>query len=116
MAQTTLPQKPRHGADLQQQIWTVWLMMQYFIGSVYDPFAAYVLGALAGGGSGDKNYTHNQAALSASWAVNHSLGKFPAISVVDTGGNVIDPDILYVDVNNVTVSFAAATSGKVYCN
>lgn len=68
------------------------------------------------GGTGDLTFVHNQVTLSASWAVTHNLGKFPAVSVVDTGGSTIIPNVIYVDVNHVTVSFAAATSGKAYCN
>ena len=36
-------------------------------------------------------YVHNQSSPSASWTVIHSLGKYPAISVVDTGGSTILP-------------------------
>jgi hypothetical protein len=69
-----------------------------------------------GGVPADKSYVHNQVTLSASWSVAHALGKFPSVSVVDTGGSVIIPNTQYIDANNVTLTFAAATSGKAYCN
>jgi hypothetical protein len=57
-----------------------------------------------------------QSSPSASWSIAHNLGKFPSVDVVDSGGNVLMPDILYVDLNNITVNFGAATSGKAYIN
>jgi len=68
------------------------------------------------GGGGDLNYVFTQAVPSASWAIFHGLGKFPAVNVVDSGGNEIVPDVLYVDTDHVTLSFASATSGKAYMN
>jgi hypothetical protein len=57
-----------------------------------------------------------QSILSALWTIVHNLGKYPSVEVVDSGGTVIIPDIVYVDTNTVTASFAAATSGKAYIN
>jgi hypothetical protein len=70
----------------------------------------------SGGGGGDLNYVHNQVAASALWTVTHNLGKFPAVSVVDTGGNELIADVTYITLNQVTVGFGAPTSGKVYVN
>jgi hypothetical protein len=66
--------------------------------------------------TGDKNYIHNQVAVSANWSVLHNLGKYPSVFVVDTGNSVILPDVIYVDTNTLALSFAAATSGKAYIN
>lgn len=74
------------------------------------------LDAGGGGGGSDKNFVFNQASAANPWSVPHNLGKFPAVSVVDSGGNEIVPDVHYVDANNVTLTFAAATSGKAYLN
>ena len=68
------------------------------------------------GSGGDLNYVHTQVGASASWSVSHGLGKLPAVSVLDTGDNILIPDVHYVDANNVTLGFAAATSGKAVCN
>jgi hypothetical protein len=74
-------------------------------------------GAAGGAGAGgDLTYVHNQGSPSASWAVAHNLGKYPAVDVVDTGGSVIIPSVIYVDANNVTLSFGSPTSGKAYAN
>ena len=73
-------------------------------------------GTGGGPGTGDLTYVFTQLSLSATWNINHNLGKHPAVGVVDTGDNVIIPDVHYVDVNNVTLTFGAATSGKAYLN
>jgi hypothetical protein len=61
-------------------------------------------------------YVHNQGTPSATWIVSHNLNRYPAVDVVDTGGSVVIPSILYNDVNTVTVTFGSATSGKAFCN
>jgi hypothetical protein len=66
--------------------------------------------------SGDKSYVHNQVGLASTWTVVHSLGKFPAVAVVDTGGNEIIPDVHYDSTSQLTLTFATATAGKAYVN
>jgi len=65
---------------------------------------------------GDKHYTHNQGSASATWNVTHNLNKFPSVSVVLSTGQKGYGDVTYTDANNLTVSFAAAESGKAYIN
>ena len=36
--QTTFPTRPQKKSQPEQQIWTVWSMLQYFANSVYDNF------------------------------------------------------------------------------
>lgn len=72
--------------------------------------------APASGGGGDLSFVYTQVSPSSNWSVPHNLGKFPSIEVVDSGGSIIVPNVVYVDANNLTVSFASSTSGKVYCN
>jgi len=71
---------------------------------------------ISGGGGADLTYVFTQASAANPWNVTHSLGKFPAVSVVDSGGNEIIPDVQYLDANSLTLTFAAATSGKAYMN
>jgi hypothetical protein len=66
--------------------------------------------------SGDKHYSHNQSSASNVWSVTHNLGKFPSISVVDSGKNVVVGDVQYIDANSLTITFTAAFSGKAYMN
>ena len=64
----------------------------------------------------DKNYFHNQASVSASWNIAHNLGKKPSVTIIDSGGNQVIGDIVYVDDNNVTLNFTAAFSGTATLN
>lgn len=62
------------------------------------------------------NYTHNQITLSTSWSINHGLNKYPSVSVVDSGNNIVVGDVKYTDLNNLTVTFNSSFSGKAYLN
>ena len=65
---------------------------------------------------GDKNYVHTQISASATWTVSHDLGKFPSVTIVDSGETVVIGNIDYVDLNNLTITFSAAFGGKAYLN
>ena len=67
-------------------------------------------------GATDKNYVHNQISSSDSWVVNHNLNKFSSVVVVDSAGTVVTGEIVYNNVNSVTLSFSAPFSGKAYFN
>ncbi|MCO5250689.1 MAG: hypothetical protein M9949_04620 [Candidatus Kapabacteria bacterium] len=64
----------------------------------------------------DAHYTHEQTVASATWTVTHNMGKYPSVSVVDTGDNVIVPDVEYIDTNSLTILFSGATAGNAYLN
>lgn len=64
----------------------------------------------------DKNYVHEQLSSSSFWTVNHNLGKFPSVTVVDSGGTVVIGDITYIDQESLTISFSSAFAGVAYIN
>ena len=63
-----------------------------------------------------QTYTHNQIAASTDWTITHNLGRYPSVTIVDSGGNVVIGDVEYMDSNNITVHFTAAFGGKAYLN
>lgn len=67
-------------------------------------------------GIGDARYVHNQLGASNSWTVNHNLGKFPSVVVIDSGGNTILPDPDYIDDNTLILNFSVPFGGKAYLN
>jgi hypothetical protein len=67
-------------------------------------------------GTGDLHYTHTQAVPAAVWTVAHNLGKYPSVSVVDSGGTWVVGDVSYTSPNALTVSFGAAFAGTCYAN
>lgn len=70
----------------------------------------------ANGSGGDLNFTFTQAIAAASWVINHNLGKFPSVSVVDSGGSWVIGDVSYTNANSLTVTFGAAFTGVCYLN
>lgn len=64
----------------------------------------------------DKTYVHSQLSSQDTWNVTHSLNKFPSVSVVDDGNNLIIGDIQYINKDQLTITFGAPISGKAYIN
>jgi hypothetical protein len=50
------------------------------------------------------------------WTITHNLGKRPAITTVDSSGNVIHGDIQYVNNNQIKITFSQTLTGAVYFN
>jgi hypothetical protein len=70
----------------------------------------------SGGGASDAAYVHTQNTAATVWTVGHNLGKYPAITVTDSGGSTIIPDVHYDSTAQVTLTFGSPTSGRVFCN
>lgn len=67
-------------------------------------------------GSGDKHFEHNQSTPSATWTINHNLGKRPSVTIVDSAGTEWITEVDHVSDNQCVAYFAHAFSGKAYCN
>lgn len=65
---------------------------------------------------GITTYTHAQNSASSRWDIDHGLGRFPSVSIVDSAGSLIYGDVTYNDENSLTVTFTSAFSGKAYLN
>ena len=79
-------------------------------GSYYD-FAVFTLSSRS-----DLTFVFNQAIASATWNITHNLGKFPSVTMVLNTGQKGYGDVVYIDDNNLTITFASAESGKAYMN
>ena len=66
--------------------------------------------------SGDASFTYSQAVAEDTWNIQHNMGKFPSITVIDTANTVVTGQYTYIDNNNVTLTFSAAFAGKAYLN
>ena len=64
----------------------------------------------------DLNHTHLQNTSSDIWTIQHNLGKIPSVIVQDGNGNNVHGDVDYIDLNNLTITFNTAFSGKAYFN
>ena len=65
---------------------------------------------------GGANYVYTQSSASATWIVNHNLNKYCSVTVVDSNNDVVIGEIHYNSVNQVTLTFTAAFSGKAFFN
>ena len=72
--------------------------------------------SLAPFGSGSFEYVEDFSLATATWVINHNLGKYPSVSTVDSAGSIINGAITYNNENKITVVFTSATSGKAYLN
>ena len=61
-------------------------------------------------------YVHHQSAASNTWVIVHGLGKFPSVTVVDSGNTVVVGNVSYDSPNQVSITFEASFSGKAYLN
>lgn len=59
-------------------------------------------------------FVFDQPTASARWVIQHNMGHFPNVSVVDSGGNEVVGEVNYQNENALTVTFSGAFSGKAY--
>ena len=59
----------------------------------------------------DKHYQHTQTIPASTWTVTHNLGKLPAITVMDSSGNVVEGDYENININQTILTFSGAFSG-----
>lgn len=63
----------------------------------------------------DKNYTAswiNQSSVT----ITHNLGKYPAVTVMDSAGDEVVGEVEYLDTNTVRVTFASSFTGSASLN
>ena len=82
---------------------------------LYYDFAVFQLSS-----QGTSTFVFDQVVPKMVWGttgiVTHNLGKFPSITVIDTGGTVVNGEYTYIDTNNITLNFSAPFAGKAYLN
>ena len=78
--------------------------------AVYD-FAVFTLSS-----QGSPTFEFDQGVSATTWNIQHNLGKFPSITVIDTGDTVVTGEYTYTNNNNVVLNFSAAFAGKAYLN
>ena len=76
----------------------------------------YFISLLSYAGEGDLHFTYVQGVAATTWNIQHNLGKFPSITVIDTANTVVTGEYTYDDINNVTLTFSAGFAGKAYLN
>jgi hypothetical protein len=78
--------------------------------AVYD-FAVFTLSS-----HGAPTFVFTQGVPATVWNIQHNLGKFPSVSVINNNNVVINGEVTYIDNNNVQLNFSAGFTGKAYLN
>ena len=71
-------------------------------------------GGGGGGVIGTLSYVHAQPTVSDTWMVEHHLGWFPNVTVIDSAGSTVEGDVAHIDNATLTISFSGAFSGTAY--
>ena len=62
------------------------------------------------------NHVHTQQVASDIWEINHSLNKYPSVTIVDTSGNLVVGSVHYISTSKIVVKFSAPFAGVAYLN
>ena len=79
--------------------------------NVFYDFSVFTLAT-----QGAPTFIFTQGVPATTWNIQHNLGKFPSITVIDTADTVVTGQYEYIDNNNVTLTFSAGFAGKAYLN
>lgn len=65
---------------------------------------------------GDAAFIFSQLVAASTWDISHFLGKHPSVTIVDSANTVVQGQIIYHDVNSITVRFTTPFAGAAYLN
>lgn len=71
---------------------------------------------LLGSGSTDKNFIWEQTISLATWTVPHNLNKKVSPIILDSLGNPVVAEFIYIDLNIIQIQHGIAMTGSVICN
>lgn len=69
---------------------------------------------LAANGGNTRRHVHSQPVVSDEWIINHTLGGYPSVMVVDSARTVVVGEVTYNSTTQVVVNFTSAFSGYAY--
>ncbi len=59
-------------------------------------------------------HVHTQTTAASTWVINHALGGYPSVSVVDSSKTLVFGEITYPSTSQVVVNYSAAFSGYAF--
>jgi len=59
-------------------------------------------------------YVHTQNSPAGEWVINHGLNGYPSVTTVDSGGNIVEGHVVFLDKNNIKISFNGSFAGEAY--
>lgn len=66
--------------------------------------------------SGDKHYIHDQHNPSDVWIIYHPLNKKPSVTITDTAGTLVEGEVKYNSLSQVTITFNFPFNGQAILN
>lgn len=69
-----------------------------------------------GGVSQDAHFVYTQSSPSAQWVITHNLAKYPSVTVVDSADSTVYGEVEYNSINQLTITFSGAFSGRAFLN
>lgn len=64
------------------------------------------------GAAGGSAFVFTQSVASATWVINHNIGRKVAVVLFDAEGNVVQSDIEHGSINQATVTWSSPTLGS----
>ncbi len=92
------------------------LQQQFLIRFYNRPMLTYATQCTSSSASKDSTYIFTQAVAARTWTINHNLGQFPSVTIVDNSGNVVLAQIQYINSNQIVLSFSQPFAGSAYLN
>ena len=62
------------------------------------------------------HYHHSQGTAATTWVIPHNLGRYPAVTVLDSGGSEVEVSVLHDSINQATLTLSYAISGIATCS
>ena len=59
-------------------------------------------------------HVHTQGTPSTTWTINHVLGGYPSVTIVDSAKTVVIGEVNYISTTQIVVNFISAFSGYAY--
>lgn len=66
------------------------------------------------GDSAAASYQHIQGIASSVWTINHNLGFYPNVTVVDSSKREVIGEVEYTSINTIQITFSGGFSGEAY--
>lgn len=63
-----------------------------------------------------ETFPFTQSTPSAVWVIDHPLNKVPSVTVIDSAGSLVEGEVRYSGLSQVTVTFSGGFSGKAFLN
>lgn len=61
-------------------------------------------------------YVFTQSTPATTWTINHDLGKYPSVNIVDSANDEVIGEVNYTSTSQIVLRFSAAFSGKAFLN